>query len=77
MTSEPRLVELRENSVVVGARAIEYLRGIGDSDFMVIFPLGNKPIEEIEAGLLPAATPALDNLVWCAKATLAACAPVA
>jgi len=38
---------------------------------------GNKPIEEIEAGLLPAATAALDELVWWAKATMAARAATA
>jgi NAD(P)H-dependent FMN reductase len=78
---------------VGAARAIEHLRGvgvelqmvstrgtvhIGGSDFMAVFPMGaNKPIEEIEAGLLPSATAALDELVWWAKATMAARAPVA
>lgn len=73
---------------VGAARAIEHLRGIGvelemvstrsavhigGSDFMAVFPMGgNKPIEEIEAGLLPSATAALDDLVWWAKATMAA-----
>ncbi|MBB6245150.1 NAD(P)H-dependent oxidoreductase [Rhodanobacter sp. A1T4] len=73
---------------VGGARAIEHLRGIGvelqmvstrsavnigGSDFMAIFPMfGNKPIEDIEAGLLPSAKAALDDLVWWAKATMAA-----
>ena len=70
------------------ARAIEHLRGIGielqmvstrsavhigGSDFMAILPLaGNKPIEDIEASLLPSATAALDDLVWWARATMAA-----
>ncbi len=70
------------------ARAIEHLRGIGvelqmvsthaavhigGSDFMTVFPRGgNKPIEDIEAGLLPTAKTALDELVWWAKATMAA-----
>ena len=70
------------------ARAIEHLRligielqmvsthaavHIGGSDFMSVFPMGgNKPIEDIEAGLLPAAKTALDELVWWAKATMAA-----
>ncbi|CAN7793438.1 NAD(P)H-dependent oxidoreductase [Caballeronia sp. LjRoot34] len=73
---------------VGAARAIEHLRAIsielqmvatrgavhiGGSDFMAVFPMGgNKPIEEIEAGLLPSATAALDDLVWWAKATMAA-----
>ena len=44
---------------------------IGGSDFMAVFPMGgNKPIEEIEKGLLPAAKAALDELVWWAKATM-------
>jgi NAD(P)H-dependent FMN reductase len=77
---------------VGGGRAIEHLRGIGvelqmvstrsavhigGSDFMAVFPMGgNKPMEEIQAGLLPAATAALDELVWWAKATMAARAAV-
>jgi NAD(P)H-dependent FMN reductase len=70
------------------SRAIEHLRGIavelqmvstrtavhiGGGDFMAVHPLGsNKPIEEIEASLLPAAKNALDELVWWSKATIAA-----
>ena len=73
---------------VGGARAIEHLRAIavelqmvstrstvhiGGSDFMVVFPMGgNKPIEEIEAGILPSANAALDELSWWAKVTMAA-----
>ena len=73
---------------VGGGRAIEHLRAIavelqmvstraavhiGGSDFMTVFPMaGNKPIEEIEAGILPSAKAALDDLVWWAKATMAA-----
>ncbi len=71
-----------------GARALEHLRGIGvelqmvsthaavhigAGDFFATSPLGgNKPIEEIEANLLPSAKTALDELVWWAKATMAA-----
>ena len=33
---------------------------------------GNEPIQEIEANLLPSAKIALDELVWWAKATMAA-----
>jgi NAD(P)H-dependent FMN reductase len=71
-----------------GARAVEHLRligielqmvsthatvHIGGSDLMVVHPLrDNKPIEEIEAGLLPSVKTALDELVWWAKATMAA-----
>lgn len=70
------------------ARAIEHLRligiemqmvsthaavHIGGSDFFAIFPaVGNQPIETIEQNLLPAAKTALDELVWWAKATMAA-----
>jgi NAD(P)H-dependent FMN reductase len=73
---------------VGAARAIEHLRligvelqmvptrgavHIGGSDFKTVHPLfGNEPIETIEANLLPAAKPALDELVWWAKATMAA-----
>ncbi|EUB98519.1 NADPH-dependent FMN reductase [Rhizobium sp. CF080] len=70
------------------SRAVEHLRGIGvelqmvsthaavhigGGDFMAVFPRGgNKPIEEIEANLLPSANTALDELVWWAKATMVA-----
>lgn len=70
------------------ARAIEHLRGIGvelqmvsthaavhigGSDFMAIHPAnGNKPVAAIEASLLPAAKTAFDELVWWARATMAA-----
>ena len=70
------------------ARALEHLRGIGvelqmvsthaavhigGGDFMTVYPMfGNKPIEEIEANLLPSVKTALDELVWWAKATMAA-----
>jgi NAD(P)H-dependent FMN reductase len=73
---------------VGAARAIEHLRSIsvelqmvsthatvhiGGSDFMSVHPMrGNKPIEEIEANLLPSANTALDELVWWANATMAA-----
>jgi NAD(P)H-dependent FMN reductase len=46
---------------------------VGGGDFMAVHPMfGKKPIEEIEANLLPAAKTALDELVWWAKATMAA-----
>jgi len=77
---------------VGGARAIEHLRliaielemvsthatvHIGGSDFFTVFPAyGNKPIEDIENNLLASAKTALDELVWWAKATMAAKAPV-
>ena len=70
------------------ARAVEHLRliavelqmvsthaavHIGGGDFMAVHPMfGKKPIAEIEANLLPAAKTALDELVWWAKATMAA-----
>jgi NAD(P)H-dependent FMN reductase len=73
---------------VGGARALEHLRGIATelhmvstrsavhisgSDCMTVLPRGgNKPIEEIEVGLLPSANAALDELSWWAKATMAA-----
>jgi NAD(P)H-dependent FMN reductase len=78
---------------VGAARAIEHLRligiemhmvsthaavHIGGSDFFTIFPaVGNQPIEKIEQSLLPAAKTALDELVWWAKATMAARAQTA
>ncbi|PKR89939.1 FMN reductase [Pleomorphomonas diazotrophica] len=73
---------------VGGARAVEHLRligielqmvptrsavHIGGVDFMSVSPMGaNKPIEDIEANLLPSAKAALDDLVWWARATKAA-----
>jgi hypothetical protein len=46
---------------------------IGGSDFMKVFPMdSNQPIEDIEAGLLPSAGAALDELVWWTQATIAA-----
>ena len=71
-----------------GARALEHLRGIGielqmvstksavhigGPDFMAVHPMfGAQPIEAIEDHLLPSAKAALDELVWWAKATMAA-----
>ena len=73
---------------VGAARAIEHLRliglelqmvstyetvHIGGADFMTISATGgNKPIEDIEAHLLPAAKIALDELVWWTRATMSA-----
>lgn len=73
---------------VGAARAIEHLRliaiemhmvstrsavHIGGTDFFTIFPAaGNQPIETIEQNLLPAASAAFDELVWWARATMAA-----
>jgi NAD(P)H-dependent FMN reductase len=70
------------------ARAIEHLRligvelqmvpvrnavHIGGSEFMKVHPMGgNAAISEIEAAILPAATAMLDDVVWWAKATMAA-----
>ncbi|MBY3068275.1 NAD(P)H-dependent oxidoreductase [Rhizobium laguerreae] len=70
------------------SRAVEHLRmigtelqmvsthaavHIGGGDFMAVAPRGgNKPIEDIEASLLPSVKMALDELVWWAKATIAA-----
>ncbi|MFD1702566.1 NADPH-dependent FMN reductase [Methylopila henanensis] len=70
------------------ARALEHLRQIavelhmvsthaavhiGGADFFTIFPaVGNQPIETIEQNLLGSAKIALDELVWWAKATMAA-----
>jgi len=71
-----------------GVRAIEHLRliaielqmvsthataHIGGTDFFAVHPaFGNKPIAEIEANLLPSTKTALDELLWWAKATMAA-----
>ena len=73
---------------VGAARAIEHLRSIavelqmvsthavvhvGGVDFRTVHPMfGKKPFNEIEASLLPSAKTALDELVWWAKATMAA-----
>lgn len=71
-----------------GARALEHLRNIavelqmvpvrgavhiGGADFFKVHPMGGGvAIEEVEENLIPAATGALDDLVWWAKATMAA-----
>ena len=71
-----------------GSRAVEHLRHIaielqmvsthaavylGGGDFMAVHPaFGNKPIEAVEANLLPAAKTALDDLVWWTRATMVA-----
>ena len=73
---------------VGAARAVEHLRSIavelqmvsthaavhiGGGDFMAVHPMGgNQAIEDVEAHLLPSAKTALDELVWWAKATMAA-----
>lgn len=73
---------------VGAARAIEHLRTIGVElqmvstrsaihvggvDFRTVYPMfGNKPFREIEANLLPSAKAALDELMWWARATMAA-----
>jgi hypothetical protein len=46
---------------------------LGGGDFMAVHPaFGNKPIEAVEANLLPAAKTALDDLVWWTRATMVA-----
>ncbi|MFN3973189.1 MAG: NADPH-dependent FMN reductase [Gemmobacter sp.] len=71
-----------------GARAMEHLRligvelqmvptrsavHIGGGDFFKVSPLGaDAPIKEIEGNLLPSVKAALDDLVWWARATMAA-----
>ena len=73
---------------VGAARAIEHLRligielqmvstsetvHIGGADFIAVSTTGgNKPIEDIEAHLLPATKLALDELVWWTRATMTA-----
>jgi NAD(P)H-dependent FMN reductase len=70
------------------ARAIEHLRligvelqmvpvrnavHIGGSEFFKVHPMGsNAPISDIEAAILPAAKSMFDDVVWWAKATMAA-----
>ena len=69
-------------------RAVEHLRSIavelqmvsthasvhiGGGDFMAVHPaFGKKPIEAIEANLLPSTKTSFDELVWWANATMAA-----
>ena len=71
-----------------GTRALEHLRTIavelqmvpcrnavhvGGSDFFAVHPMGgNAEMSTIEAHILPAAKSTLDDLVWWAKATMAA-----
>ena len=74
--------------VVGAARAIEHLRTIAvelhmvpvrsavhvsGGDFFKVHPMGaNAEMSEIEAGIMPQATAMLDEMVWWAKATMAA-----
>lgn len=69
-------------------RALEHLRNIavelqmvpvrnavhiGGADFFTVHPMGGgKPLSEIEEHIAPAATAALDDLVWWANATMTA-----
>ena len=71
-----------------GARAVEHLRSIGvelkmvsthaavhigGRDAQMVHPMfQGQPIETIEANLLPSAKTALDELIWWARATMAA-----
>ncbi|MBY6166520.1 NAD(P)H-dependent oxidoreductase [Pseudooceanicola nitratireducens] len=71
-----------------GTRALEHLRHIaielqmvpvrsavhiGGADFFTVHPMaGGKPLSEIEANIAPAATAALDDLIWWANTTIAA-----
>ena len=71
-----------------GARALEHLRAIaielqmapvrhavhiGGADFFTVHPMGGgQPLSTIEDHIAPAATAALDDLVWWANATMAA-----
>lgn len=70
-----------------GAFAIQHLRNIGvavqmvpvssmvmlgGADFFRVGPWGSEPLEAAEGALLPAATAAFDDLIWWAKATMAA-----
>jgi NAD(P)H-dependent FMN reductase len=73
---------------VGGTRALEHLRAIaielqmvptrnavhlGMADFFAVYPMGgNAEIETIEDHILPAAKATLDDVVWWAKATMAA-----
>lgn len=73
---------------VGGTRALEHLRAIavelqmvptrnavhlGMADFFAVHPMGgNAEIETIEDHILPAAKATLDDVVWWAKATMAA-----
>ena len=46
---------------------------IGGGDFMAVHPMfGNKPFEDIQDHLLANTKTALDELVWWARATMAA-----
>ncbi len=45
---------------------------LGGADFFRVGPWGTEPIENAEAALVPAAKGAFDDLVWWAKATMAA-----
>lgn len=73
-TGAVRAVEhLRQIGVELQMASTHAAVHIGGGDFMAVHPaFGNQPIEAIEANLLPSAQTALDELVWWAKATMAA-----
>jgi NAD(P)H-dependent FMN reductase len=73
-TGATRAVEqLRLIAIALGMVSTANSVHIGGADFMSTSPMGaNKPIEEIEAGLLGATKSALNELVWWSHATMAA-----
>lgn len=63
------LEHLRHIAVELQMAPVRGAVHIGGADFFKVHPLGGgAPIEEIEENLLPAATGALDDLVWWANA---------
>jgi len=73
-TGASRAVEhLRLIAIALGMVSTANSVHIGGADFKATSPMGaNKPLEDIEAGLLGATKAALDELVWWARATMAA-----
>ena len=67
------LQHLRTIAVELQMVPVRNAAHIGGADLWKVHPLGsNGPIEEIEATLAPSAKAMLDDVVWWAKATMAA-----
>ncbi len=75
MGASSALQHLRVMAVELQMVPVRNAVHIGGADLFKIHPMGgnmNGTVEEIEASLLPAAKTLLDDIVWWAKATMAA-----
>ena len=67
------LEHLRMIAVELQMVPVRHAVHIGGADFFAVHPIGaDKPLSDVEENIAPAATAALDDLVWWANATMAA-----